>query len=169
MSCRAFYTYGAVCSHSVLHSEPQFVSSQKPKHQWHFIKKQTLDNTNLTWINWKPYKGNLLKSSPYQLNIYIIAPLKVCGHPKNVMFAMKTHTLIYLMSSQMKSNTDKTLTRLEIMIFTWSHNFVLQSLTSSQNLQFAAVNSPLDLCHSRRQFVEVIWRNITSCFLKHLP
>ena len=49
--------------------------------------------------------------------MYIIATLKVYGHPKNVMFAMKTHTLIYLMSSQMKSNTDKTLTRLEIMIY----------------------------------------------------
>ena len=58
----------------------------------------------------------------------------------------------------------KTLTRLEIMIFIWNNlSFKLcfrQRICSNYRLA--------DLWHSGCQFVEVIWRNVTPCFLKHL-
>ena len=60
-------------------------------------------------------------------------------------------------------NIVKTLTRLQIMIFIWNNNFVLKKFSICSNYSLA------DLWHSSYQFFEVIWRNFTPRFLKHLP
>ena len=64
-------------------------------------------------------------------------------------------------------NIVKTLTRLEMMNFIWNNNFVLQTFV--KEFSICSNYSRVDLWHYSCQFVEVIWRNFTPCFLKHLP
>ena len=65
-------------------------------------------------------------------------------------------------------NIVKTLTRLEIIIFIWNNNFVLQTFAFVKEFSICSNYSLADLWHSSCQFVEVIWRNFTPRFLKHL-
>ena len=93
---------------------------------------------------------------------YIYYCSKVWGHLENSMFSMKTHTFIHQMSCKMNRKYSPDIDEVRN-----NNNFVLQ--TFDKEFSICSNYSLADLWHSICQFVEVIWRNFTPRFLKHLP
>ena len=111
------------------------------------------------WNKWTfPWYSNLLKCTC--INIY--TTVQMFGVTQTIScFPWKTHTFIYQMSLQNRiENKVKTLTRFEIIIL----SFKLQ-----KEFSICSNCSLADLWHFGSQFVEVIWRNFTPHFVKHLP